>query len=473
MRNELIIRIAQTLTRVTSAVALSSLLILPPALRADDMTHAVLVRDITSVQGVRDNMLVGYGLVVGLHQTGDSQQTYFTVQTLANAMQRMGVLITPSVVEVKNVAAVFVTASLPPFARPGERLDVTVSSVGDAKSLEGGVLLMSALHGPDGLVYAEAQGPLQMGGYTVGNGFNGKQVNSTTVGMVSNGGIVERDTAVDLRDFKTVSLLLHNPDFTTANEIASVVNQDFHKTIASALDNTRVDINVAQAGAPSVPILISEIQSLSLVVHTPARIVINERTGTIVLGGDVKLTPVSVIHGNLSIEVSTTYTVAPVPGSGFPGWPGGPYGPGGQEQRALGQGQPNQGQPGQGQPGQGQPGQGQPGQGQPNQGQPNQGQAGQGQQGSGQQGPGQPGQGQPGFGGPANQVLPGQQAALVPQTTYSVTDQPAQTMRLDSGANVQELVNGLHAIGTTARDVVAILQAIKAEGGIQADVEVQ
>ncbi|HEX4067026.1 MAG TPA: flagellar basal body P-ring protein FlgI [Acidobacteriaceae bacterium] len=461
----MIIRIAQTLTRVTSAVALSSLLILTPALRADDMTHAVLVRDITSVQGVRDNMLVGYGLVVGLHQTGDSQQTYFTVQTLANAMQRMGVLITPSVVEVKNVAAVFVTASLPPFARPGERLDVTVSSVGDAKSLEGGVLLMSALHGPDGQVYAEAQGPLQMGGYTVGNGFNGKQVNSTTVGMVSNGGIVERDTAVDLSDFKTVSLLLHNPDFTTANEIASVVNQNFHKKIASALDNTRIDINVAQAGAPSVPILISEIQSLSLVVHTPARIVINERTGTIVLGGDVKLTPVSVIHGNLSIEVSTTYTVAPVPGSGFPGWPGGPYGPGGQEQRAQGQGQ-GQGQPGKGQPNQGQQGQGQPSQ--PNQGQPNQGQPGQGQQGPGQQGPGQQG-----FGGAGNQVLPGQQAALVPQTTYSVTDQPAQTMRLDSGANVQELVNGLHAIGTTARDVVAILQAIKAEGGIQADVEVQ
>jgi flagellar P-ring protein precursor FlgI len=424
------------------------------AVRADDMNHQVLVRDITSVQGVRDNMLVGYGLVVGLDRTGDSQQTYFTVQTLANAMQRMGVLISPGTVEVKNVAAVFVTAMLPPFARPGERLDVTVSSVGDAKSLEGGVLLMSAMRGPDGQIYAEAQGPLQMGGYTAGNGLNGKQVNSTTVGLISNGGIVERDTAVDLSNFKTVSLLLRNPDFTTARQIAETVNQNFHKSVAAALDNTRVDINVAQAGSSSVPVLISEIQNLSLTVHTPARIVVNERTGTIVLGGDVKLTPVAVIHGNLSIEVSTTYTVAPVPGSGPP-WMGpgvagpggaGAYGPASQNQE---QGQGQLRQPGQGQPGQGQPGQGQ-----------------------GQQGQGQPGQPQPGAAGGWG-GYPGQQAALVPQTTLSVNDSPAQTMRLDAGANVQQLVDGLHAIGTTSRDVVAILQAIKAEGGIQADLEVQ
>ena len=135
-------------------------------------------------------------------------------------MQKMGVLIPPSEVEVRNVAAVFVTASLPPFARPGARLDVTVSSVGDAKSLMGGVLLMTALHGPDGQVYAEAQGPLVIGGYSVGNGLNSKQVNTPTVGVVPNGGIVERDTSVDLPGFKTVSLLLRNPDFTTAREIA-------------------------------------------------------------------------------------------------------------------------------------------------------------------------------------------------------------------------------------------------------------
>jgi flagellar P-ring protein precursor FlgI len=213
----------------------------------------VLIRDITSVEGVRDNMLVGYGLVVGLNQTGDSQQTYFTVQTLANAMQKMGVLISPAQVEVKNVAAVFITASLPPFARPGEKLDVTVSSVGDAKSLAGGVLLMSALHGPDGQVYAEAQGPLTMGGYSPATAQNGKEVNSPTVGAVPNGGIVERDTSVDLHGFKTVSLLLRNPDFTTAKQIADAVNEEFHKPVASALDNTRVDVNVADAACASVP----------------------------------------------------------------------------------------------------------------------------------------------------------------------------------------------------------------------------
>jgi len=435
---------------IACSAALSLLLGLVPNAAADDQKHEVLVRDITSVQGVRDNMLVGYGLVVGLNRTGDSQQTYFTVQTLANAMQRMGVLITPSTVEVKNVAAVFVTAMLPPFARPGARLDVTVSSVGDAKSLEGGVLLMSALHGPDGQVYAEAQGPLQMGGYTAGTGTNGKQVNSTTVGMVSDGGIVERDTAVDLSGFKTISLLLRNPDFSTAKQIADAVNNNFHKPLASALDNTRVDINVAQAGAASVPTLISEVQNLALTVHTPARIIINERTGTIVLGGDVKLTPVAVIHGNLSIEVETTYTVAPVPGS-TPPWAGGGWGPNGpgrpDQQQGQQQAQLN--------------GQQAANQAQSNQGQPNQGQSGPGQQ-----------QGGPGANGNFPNY-PGEQAALVPQTSVSVTDNPAQTMRLDAGANVQELVNGLHAIGTTSRDVVAILQAIKAEGGIQAEVEVQ
>ena len=214
---------------------------------ASNSNRRMLIRDITSIEGVRDNMLVGYGLVVGLNRTGDTQQTYFTVQTLANAMQKMGVLISPTQVEVKNVAAVFITASLPPFARPGSHLDVTVSSVGDAKSLSGGVLLMSSLHGPDGQVYAEAQGPLIMGGYTAGNGTNGKEVNSVTVGAIPNGGIVERDTSVDLHDFKTVSWLLRNPDFTTAKQIADAINEEFQKTIASALDSSRVDVDVAQA----------------------------------------------------------------------------------------------------------------------------------------------------------------------------------------------------------------------------------
>ena len=410
---------------------------LAPIAAADNPNRRVLVRDITSVEGVRDNMLVGYGLVVGLNRTGDSQQTYFTVQTLANAMQRMGVLISPGTVEVKNVAAVFITASLPPFARPGANLDVTVSSAGDAKSLEGGVLLMSALHGPDGQVYAEAQGPLVVGGYSAGNGANGKQENSPTVGIVPNGGIVERDTAVDLHVFKTVSLLLRYPDFTTARQIADAINEDFHKPVASALDSTRVDVSVADAAEASVPVLISRVQNLALSVHTPARIVVNERTGTIVLGGDVKLTPVSVIHGNLSIQVVTQYAVAPIPGAPIHSGPG--YYGGEQRLSATPSGAPG----------------------------PN-------GQGAGQSSPNsQNPQSPPGQAPGAENVLPGQPAALVPETTLTADDSPAQTMRLDEGANVEELVNGLHAIGTTARDVISILQAIKAEGGLQADLEVQ
>ncbi len=384
--------------------------LLPLAAVAGDTSRQVMVRDITSVEGVRENMLVGYGLVVGLRGTGDTQQTIFTVQTLANAMQKMGVLIPPSTAVVKNVAAVFITASLPPFARPGTRLDVTVSSVGDARSLEGGVLLMSGLHGPDGQVYAEAQGPLVMGGYSAGSGSNRKEVNAANVGLIPQGAMVERDTSVDLSGFKTVSLLLRNPDFTTASDIANAINKEFQKPIATALDNSRVDVDVAEASSQSVTILISRVQNLVLQVHTPAKIVINERTGTIVMGGDVKLSPVSVIHGNLSIQVVTTYDVAAV----LP--VGGTASRGGESRGGESRGGDRSGKSSE-----------------------------------------------------PEALTP----VVVPETNLSANEDAAQTMRLDEGANVDELVKGLHAIGTTAHDVVAILQAIRAEGGMQADLEVQ
>jgi flagellar P-ring protein precursor FlgI len=300
--------------------------------------------------------------------------------------------------------------------------------VGDAKSLSGGVLLMSSLHGPDGQVYAEAQGPLIMGGYTAGNGTNGKEVNSVTVGAIPNGGIVERDTSVDLHDFKTVSWLLRNPDFTTAKQIADAINQEFQNTIASTVDSARVDVDVAQAASSSIPELISRIQNLAVKVFTPAKIVINERTGTIVLGGDVKLSPVSVIHGNLSIEVVTTYTAVAGPSVYAPTFANNGQSAGGSAPAGVGGGSRNPG--------------------------------------------GSESNGSTGSGREANaSVAPG--ATVIPETTVSVTDQPAQSMRLDEGADVDELVNGLHAIGTTSRDVIAILQAIKAEGGLQAELEVQ
>ena len=174
------------------------MLTLTPLVRATTPERKVLVRDITDIEGVRDNQLVGYGLVVGLRGTGDRQQTFFTVQTLANAMKRMGVQIAPGQVVVKNVAAVFITASLPAFSRPGMKVDITVSSAGDAKSLEGGVLLMTSLKGPDGQVYAEAQGPLALGGYSEGASGQEHSVNHPTVGRIPDGAIVEREAAVEI-----------------------------------------------------------------------------------------------------------------------------------------------------------------------------------------------------------------------------------------------------------------------------------
>jgi flagellar P-ring protein precursor FlgI len=344
--------------------------------------HKVLLRDITQIAGVRDNQLVGYGLVAGLNRTGDTQQTYFTVQTLANALTRMGVQIAPGTVVVKNVAAVFVTAKLPPFARPGMKIDVTVSSVGDAKSITGGVLLLTALRASNGSVYAEAQGPLVIGGYTEGASGNIRSVNHPTVGRISDGGIVEREAAVDLTRFHIVSLLLLNSDFTAARDVADVINKEFGKPIATAIDSNRIDVNVADSGESSVPILISRVQNLSIDAHPPARVIVNERTGTIVMGGDVRLSPVSVIHGSLTIDVQTATVVSQPP------------------------------------------------------------------------------------------PFSGGETKTVTETRLSVNDAPAQSIQLQEGANVDELIKGLHAIGATSHDIIAILQAIKAAGGLQADLEV-
>ncbi len=353
-----------------------------PVLAMND-DHKVMLRDIADVEGVRDNQLVGYGLVVGLHGTGDRQQTYFTVQTLANAMKRMGVQISPSQVNVKNVAAVFITASFPAFARNGMKLDVTVSSAGDAKSLEGGVLLMTSLRGPDGQVYAEAQGPLALGGYSEGALGNVRTVNHPTVGRVVEGAIVEREAQVDLSQFHTVSFVLRNPDFTATRDMADVINKEFHNPVATQLDNRTVRVDVKGAGVASVPLLIAEVQALSIDFHAPAKVVINERTGTIVMGGSVTLSPVSVLHGSLSIQVETTYAVSqPLPLS------------------------------------------------------------------------------------KTGTTTP------VANASVAVKDQPAQSIRLENGANVDDLIRGLHAIGATSHDIVAILQAIKSSGGLQADLEV-
>lgn len=268
---------------------------------------------ITTVAGIRDNLLVGYGLVVGLNGTGDRFQTRFTTQTLANVLQKMGVTIPAQEVMIYNVAAVFVTATLPPFARPGMHIDVTVSSTGDARSLAGGLLLLSALHGPDGAVYAEAQGALTVGGYNVGNNLNRVQVNQTNVGIVPSGGIVERDTAVDLHSLKQLSLLLREPNYITAQAVATAINQGVGgsptATLAHAVDSREVDVAWPKDPA-TLTSFMAKVEALTVNVTPPARVVVDERTGTIVIGSSVQLGPVAIMHGNLAIQVSTVLTAS-------------------------------------------------------------------------------------------------------------------------------------------------------------------
>lgn len=270
----------------------------------------VKIGDLTTVEGVRENSLIGYGMVVGLTRTGDSQQTVFTTQTLANIMQRMGAQIPPATARVNNIAAVFVTATLPPFARPGSILDVTVSSIGDAKSLEGGMLLLTPLYGADGEVYAAAQGPVAVGGFAAGGAGAAKQMNHPTIGRIPSGGRVERSLAFDVNRLSPVSLLLREPDFTTAGEISDAINSEFGHEVATARDGGRVDVNPDAAGMKNMTALLAKVENLAIAVHRRARVVVNERTGTVVIGKDVRLGAVSVLHGGYSVQVSTTLAVS-------------------------------------------------------------------------------------------------------------------------------------------------------------------
>jgi flagellar P-ring protein FlgI len=354
--------------------------------RADEPKHAirqVRLRDISTVEGVRDNMLIGYGLVVGLKKTGDSQQTQFSTQTLANILARMGLQIPVSSVQVRNVAAVFVTATLPPFARPGTRIDVTISSIGDAKSLEGGLLLLTPLRASDGLDYAAAQGPLVLAGYTAGAHGNSTTVNQPTVGRVPNGGIVERDASVDLSHLTHVSMLLRDPDFGVARDAADAINKVFGRGIARALDGSRIEVNASGLMPDGISVFLAKVGEVQVAVPTTAKVVVNERTGTVVMGSDVSLGACSILQGSLAVNIFTTYEVS----------------------------QPKP-------------------------------------------------------------LAPNGTTVVIPETTVTAKESPAQAVRLKEGATVEDLVRGLQAIGATSRDIIAILQAIKAAGALQAELEV-
>jgi flagellar P-ring protein precursor FlgI len=276
--------------------------------KADAVERRARVKDISTIEGIRDNQLIGYGLVVGLQGTGDSQQTTFPTQTLSAMLLRMGVSVPATSIRVQNLAAVFVSATLPPFARPGTKLDITAASAGDARSLEGGLLLMTPLYGTDGKIYAQAQGPLVVGGYSVSSNGNTKQFNHPTTARVPFGAMVERPVPLDISDRTSFSLLLNDADFKSAEALADAINTELQRKAAKVRDSRRVEIEVAKG--EDVPELLSRVEAVEVNVYPRAKVVVNERTGTVVIGGNVVLQPVSILHGGLAVRVVTDFRVS-------------------------------------------------------------------------------------------------------------------------------------------------------------------
>ncbi len=349
-------------------------------------TQLARVKDITSVEGIRDNQLIGFGIVVGLRGTGDSLMTVFPQQTLLSTLERMGITvpqtgqISAANMQVKNMAAVFVVATLPPFSHPGAKLDITVSSSGDARSLEGGILLMTPLYGPDGRIYAEAQGALVLGGFAITVSGNTRQMNHPTTARIPGGALVEREVGIDLTQLKTVRILLNDADFHTAEQMALAINREFETSRAHVIDSRLIEVAINTGEDRAA--LLDRIEEVQVEVYPRARVVVNERTGTVVIGGNVRLQPVSILHGGLSINVISVPKVS------------------------------------------------------------------------------QPGP----FSSGTTQV--------VRETTVQATDKPVNRIELKEGATVEDLVNELQLIGASAHDVISILQAMKAAGALEADLDV-
>ncbi len=342
------------------------------------------LKELTSIEGVRDNQLVGYGLVVGLAGTGDRKQTMFSAQSLTNMLARMGVTIDPNLITVRNTAAVMVTATLPPFAQPGTKIDVTASSIGDASNLQGGLLVLTSLKGADGQVYAIAQGSVVTGGFAArGVTGTGQTVNHPTAGRIPEGGIVERSAPLpDLS--KSIRLQLREMDFTTASRIAEVLNKQFpgDKPLAHADNGRTVSVAVPEPFASHPSDFIATIEAVTVETDERSRVVVNERTGTIVMGKLVRVAPVAIMHGNLSVEIQVTHLVSQPA----------PFTQGNTE--------------------------------------------------------------------------------VIPEERVGATEERAKNIVLQDGATVEDLVRALNAIGSTPRDIIAILQSLRAAGALEAEVEV-
>lgn len=345
---------------------------------------AARLKDLVSVEGVRENQLIGYGLVVGLAGTGDRSQTMFSVQSLTNMLQRMGISVPATAIRVNNTAAVMVTATLPAFAQPGSHIDTTVAAIGDCTNLQGGILVLTSLRGADGQVYAVAQGPVVTGGFSAGKTGSSQTVNHPTVGRGPNSAIVER-AAPSVNPKGTVRLQLRYSDFTTASRIVEAVNKSFGspEPAAHAENAGLVNVRIPPDFASRATEFIAALESIPVEADRPARVVINERTGTIVLGKDVRIAPVAILHGNLSVEIQTTFAVS----------------------------QPEP-------------------------------------------------------------LSPKGETAVIPQTTVIAKEEKARNLVLKQGATVEELVRALASIGSTPRDVIAILQNLRGAGALEAEIEV-
>ncbi len=343
------------------------------------------IKDLVEVQGIRDNQLMGYGLVVGLNGTGDSlKNAPFTQQSIQTMLERLGTNTKGAVMQTKDIAAVVVTANLPAFAAPGSRIDISVSAIGDAKNLQGGTLIVTPMFGADGQVYAVGQGPVAIGGFSAQGDAGSVTRGVPTAGRIANGAIVEKETGFKMASLTSMKLALHNPDMTTATRIAKAVNAYLGGNNALASDPSNVDL-IVPANYPGGPMaLLTDIEQVKVDPDQPAKVIIDENSGVIVMGADVRVSTVAIAQGNLTIKVTETPQVSqPSPFS-------------------------NTGT-----------------------------------------------------------------TQTVPRTNIQIDDGKGNRMTvLHDGVSLQHLVDGLNALGVGPRDVIAILQAIKAAGALQADIQV-
>ncbi|HPJ95714.1 MAG TPA: flagellar basal body P-ring protein FlgI, partial [Syntrophales bacterium] len=272
--------------------------------------QAARIKDIAEFNGVRDNQLIGYGLVVGLAGTGDDVDNGFTRETLANLLSRQGLSTKDKKIDADNAASVMVTATMPPFAKVGTKIDVTVSSIGDADSLLGGTLLMTPLKGADGHVYAVAQGPVTLGGFSAGGANASTVKNHPSVGTISNGAFVEKELKYDLDRRRELTIQLQRPDFTTAKRVADVVRSSLNGVEVRQLDGRVVTVALLSSTGGSVVDILPRIENLEVSVDTPAMVVMNEKTGTVVMGENVRISTVAISHGNLSIQIREEFDVS-------------------------------------------------------------------------------------------------------------------------------------------------------------------